>query len=75
MFKEKVRRNVIALPETEKGKCEMCIFFVCEKFSLIVIHKTIAFNYIWVIILKTSQNCHIEGKNETCEFFYVILWK
>jgi len=32
-------------------------------------------NYIWVIILKTSQNCHIEGKNETCEFFYVILWK
>ena len=57
------------MPETEKDKCEMCIFLCVKSSGLIVIHKTIAFNYIWVIILKTSQNCDIEGKNETCDFF------
>ena len=25
--------------------------------------------YIWVILLKTSQNCDIDGKNSKCEFF------
>ena len=29
--------------------------------------------YIWVILLKTGQNCDIEGKNSKCEFFNAIL--
>ena len=28
-----------------------------------------------VILLKTGQNCDIEGKNSECEFFNVIIWK
>ena len=31
--------------------------------------------YIWVILLKTCQNCDIEGKNSECEFFNAIIWK
>ena len=31
--------------------------------------------YIWVILLKTGQNCDIEGKNSKCEFFNVIICK
>ena len=30
---------------------------------------------IWVIPLKTGQNCDIEGKNSECEFFNAIIWK
>ena len=30
---------------------------------------------IWVILLKTGQNCDIEGKNSKCEFFNAIIWK
>ena len=29
----------------------------------------------WVILLKTGQNCDIEGKNSNCEFFNAIIWK
>ena len=25
--------------------------------------------HIWVILLKTDQNCDREGKNSKCEFF------
>ena len=28
-----------------------------------------------VILLKTGQNCDIEGKNSKCEFFYAIIWE
>ena len=31
--------------------------------------------YIWVILLKTGQNCDIEGQNSKCEFFNAIIWK
>ena len=31
--------------------------------------------HIWVILLKTGQNCDIEGKNSKCEFFNAIIWK
>ena len=30
---------------------------------------------IWVILLKTGQNCDIEGKNSKCQFFNAIIWK
>ena len=29
----------------------------------------------WVILLKTSPKCDIEGKNSSCEIFNVIIWK
>ena len=29
---------------------------------------------IWVILLKTGQNCDIGGKNSKCEFFNAIIW-
>ena len=31
-------------------------------------------NWIWVIFLKTGQNCDIEGKNSKCEFFLMLLF-
>ena len=34
--------------------------------------------YIYVYmghLLKTGQNCDIEGKNSECEFFNAIIWK
>ena len=31
--------------------------------------------HIWVILLKTSQNCDIEGKNSKCKFLSAIIWK
>jgi len=33
------------------------------------------YTYIWVSLLKTGQNCDIEGQNSECEFFYAIIWK
>ena len=30
---------------------------------------------MWVILLKTGQNCDIDGTILKCEFFYVIIWK
>ena len=30
---------------------------------------------IWVILLKTGQNCDIEDKNSKCELFNAIIWK
>ena len=27
---------------------------------------------IWVILLKTGQNCDIEGKNSKCEFLMLL---
>ena len=31
--------------------------------------------HIWVILLKTGQNCDIEGKNSKCEFVNAIIWE
>ena len=31
--------------------------------------------HIWVMLLKTGQNCDIEVKNSKCEFFNAIIWK
>ena len=44
----------------------MIIFHVCMCYIII---------YIWVILLKTGQNCDTEGKNSKCEFFNAIIWK
>ena len=64
-------KGPVGLCESNKPDAQMILLTV-RRGHLLSLHVTA---HIWVILLKTGQNCDIEGNNSECEFFDAVIWK